>query len=119
MVEAAKRFGQSLLAISESRLELLLLEAQEEQERLVRAMLLTLAAAASGLLASAALSGALIILLWEYSPLGAVMAISAIYAAASLWFRWRLMRLLREWRHFPATLDQLRKDQVCLERHLT
>jgi uncharacterized membrane protein YqjE len=119
LVEAGKRFGQGLLAIGENRLELLLVEVQEERERLFHALLLIIGAAVCGLLAAAALTGATVVLLWEYSPVATLLVVTSLCAGASLWFGWRLRRLLSEWRHFSATIDQLRKDRACLEKHIT
>ncbi len=67
LVARAKRFGQLLLAIGENRLEFLLMEAQEGRERLLRAIMLILGEAVFGLLAAAALTGAIMVLLWEHS----------------------------------------------------
>lgn len=53
------------MAIGENRLELLLVEAQEERERIVHALLLLLGVAVFGLLAAAALTGAIVVWLWE------------------------------------------------------
>ena len=119
MVETAKRFGQLILAIGENRLELLLVEVQEERERLLHALLLILGVAAFGLLATAALTGAFVVWLWVYSPVAALLGAAGLYAAGALWLGWRLRRGLGEWRHFSSSMDQLRKDRACLEEHLT
>lgn len=118
LAEAAKRFGQGLLASGENRLELLLVEAQEEREHLVHALLWLLGVGVFGLLATAALTGALVLWLWDYSPVATLLATTGLYAGASLWSGWRLRRLLSDWRPFSATMDQLRKDRACLEKHL-
>ena len=44
LVETSKGFARRLLTIGENRFELLMLEVQEERERLLRAILLTLGA---------------------------------------------------------------------------
>ncbi len=61
LVEVAKRFGQRLLATGENRFELLLVEAQEEREHLVQAILLILGVAAFGLLGAATLTAAIVV----------------------------------------------------------
>ena len=119
LVETTKRFARRLLTIGENRFELLMVEVQEERERLLRAILLALGVAAFGLLAGVALTGAIVVLLWELSPAAALLVLASLYGATAVWFYWRLTLLLRDWQNLPATLDQLRKDRACLENHLT
>jgi len=64
LVDTSKRFARRLLAMGENRFELLMVEVQEERERLLRAILLALGVAALGLLAGMALTGAIVVLLW-------------------------------------------------------
>jgi uncharacterized membrane protein YqjE len=118
LVEASKRFARRLLAICENRFELLMVEVQEERERLLRSILLALGVAAFGLLAGVALTGAIVVMLWELSRVAALLALTGLYGAAAICFYRRLARLVREWENLPATLDQLRKDRACLENHL-
>jgi len=119
LVETSKRFARRLLAIGENRFELLMVEVQEERERLVRAILLALGVAAFGLLAGVALTGAIVVLLWELSRVAALLALTVLYGTTAVCLYRRLTRLLRDWQNLPATLDQLRKDRACLEKALT
>jgi uncharacterized membrane protein YqjE len=116
--EASKRFARRLLTIGENRFELLMVEVQEERERLLHAIVLALGVAALGLLAGVALTGAIVVLLWELSRAAALLALTGLYVAAAVCLYRRLTRLLRNWQSLPATLDQLRKDRACLENHL-
>jgi len=119
LVETSKRIARRLLTIGENRFELLIVEVREERERLLRAILLALGAAAFGLLGGIALTGAIVVLLWELSRVAALLALTTFYGATAVCLYWRLTLLLRDWQNLPATLDQLRKDRACLERHLT
>ena len=114
----SKDLARRLLIIGENRLELLAVEVQEERERLVLAFLLVLGASIFGLFAGLTLTAAIVVLLWGYSPVGVLLALTALYGAAGLWLYWRLARLLRDWRFFSESLDQLRKDRACLEKIL-
>ena len=116
---ASKRFARRLLTVGENRLELLMVEVQEERERLLHAILLALGVAAFGLLAGVALTGALVVLLWELSPVAALLVLTSLYGATAVCLYRRLTLLLRDWQNLPATLDQLRKDRACLEKSLT
>jgi uncharacterized membrane protein YqjE len=119
LVEASKRFARRLLTIGENRFELLMVEVQEERERLLRAILLALGVAAFGLLAGVGLTAVIVVLLWELSPVAALLVLTVIYGATAVCLYRRLTLLLRDWQNLPATLDQLRKDRACLEKNLT
>jgi uncharacterized membrane protein YqjE len=118
VVEASKRFARRLLAIGGNRFELLIVEVQEERTRLLHAILLALGVAAFGLLAGIALTGAVVVLLWELSRLAALLVLAGLYGATAVYLYRRLTLMLRDWQNLPATLDQLRKDRECLERGL-
>jgi uncharacterized membrane protein YqjE len=119
LVETSKRFARRLLTIGENRFELLMVELQEERERLLQAILLALGVAAFGLLAAITLTAAIAVLLWPYSPLAALLILAGLYALTAVCLRRRLTSLLRNWKMLPATLDQLRKDRTCLEDNLS
>lgn len=114
----ARRLAQGVLAIAHTRLELLVVEAQEERERMLRAILLALGAAAFGLLAGITLTLLLVVLLWERSPAITLAALTVAYSLAGTFLYLRLARLQREWRMFSSTLEQLQKDRACLEKAL-
>ena len=119
LVETSKRFARRVWMIAENRFELLVVEVQEERPHLLRALLLVLGAVAVGLLAGAALTGAIVVWLWELSRLAALLVLASLCGAAAVWRYRRLTWLLRDWQHLLRTLDQLRKDRACLETRLT
>jgi len=119
LTAASKRLAQRILTIAENRLELLMVEVQEERERLLRAILLALGVATFGLLTGIALTAAIVVWLWAYSPVAVLLSITGLYGAAGVMLYRRLALLLRDWQTLPATLDQLRKDRACLEKNLT
>jgi uncharacterized membrane protein YqjE len=118
LTTASKQLAQRLLTIGENRLELLAVEVQEEQVRLLRAFLLALAIAAFGFLAGLTFTAAIVILGWPYSHVTVLLALTGLYAAAGICVYWRLAGLLRDWQTLSASLDQLRKDRACLEKIL-
>jgi uncharacterized membrane protein YqjE len=117
LAASSRQLARRLLTIGENRLELLAVEVQEERERLLRAFLLALAVATFGLLASLTLTAA-IVLCWPGNPVVALLALTGLYAATALLLCRRVLHLLRDWHAFAASLDQLRKDRVCLEKIL-
>ncbi len=118
LASASKHFARRLLTIGENRLELLTVEVQEERERLLHAILLALGVAAFGLVAGITLTAAIVVLLWAFSPGAVLLTLTALYGAAGIYLYRRLARLLRDWQTLSATLDQLQKDRVCLEKAL-
>ena len=118
LVDASKQFARRLFTIGENRLELLIVEVQEERDRLLHAILLSLGVAAFGFLALLALNIALVILLWNHSPVLVLLVLTGLYTGIAVYLYRRLTRLLREWQMLSATLDQLQKDHECLKKNL-
>jgi len=118
MATTSKDFARRLLTIGENRLELLMLEVQEERERLLRAILLSLGVAVFAFLAGAALTVAIVVLLWHLSPVAVLLVLTSLYAALAIYLYRCFAALQRDWKTLPATLDQLRKDRACLEKTL-
>jgi uncharacterized membrane protein YqjE len=118
LAASSKGFARRLLTIGENRLELLMVEVQEERERLLRAVLLALGVVAFGLLAGIALTATIVVLFWAYSPVTVLLTLTGLHGAAAVFLYRRFTVLLRDWKNLPATLDQLRKDRACLEKTL-
>lgn len=118
LAATSKHFARRLLTIGENRLELLTVEVQEERERLLHAFLLALGVAAFGLLAGLTLTAAIVVLLWAWSHMAALLMLTALYGSAGICLWRRLTGLLRDWQTLSASLDQLRKDRECLEKIL-
>jgi uncharacterized membrane protein YqjE len=119
LATTSKEFARRLLTIGENRLELLTVEVQEEHQRLLHTLLLALGVAALGLLAAITLTAAIVVLAWAYSPVAALLALTTCYGAAGICLCRRLTGLLNDWQMLSTSLDQLRKDCVCLETTLT
>jgi len=114
--EALKRLAHRVFVICENRFQLLLVEAQEERDRFMKAMWLGLAAAVFGLLAGFTLTLVIAVAFWDHSPVIALLVLAAVYVIVSLLFCARLIRMQRDWQTLSATVDQLRKDRECLEK---
>jgi uncharacterized membrane protein YqjE len=118
LVARSRRFAQRLFIIGENRLELLIVEIQEERQTLLHFLLLALGAGVFGILAGVALSLLIVVSLWERSPAAALLVLASFYSAMAVFLYRRLTALRRNWRPLDATLDQLRKDRACLEKDL-
>ena len=111
----AKQFARRLLTIGENRLELLAVEAREERDRLLQAVLLALGLAAFGLLATCTLTAAIVVLAWSWCPVAVLLILAGLYTLAAFGLARRLNSLLHDRQAFSASLDQLKKDRVGLE----
>jgi uncharacterized membrane protein YqjE len=118
LAASSKHFARRLLTIGENRLELLMVEVQEERERLLRAILLALSVAVVGMLASITLTAAIVVLFWHISPVAVLLSLTGVYGTVAIFLYGRLTVLLRDWKNLPATLDQLKKDCACLGKTL-
>jgi uncharacterized membrane protein YqjE len=118
LASAWKQMARRLLTIGENRLELLTVEVHEGRERLLHAFLMALGVAVFGLLAAITLTGAVVVVLWPYSPVAALLTLTGIYAGAGIYLGRRLAAMLHDWQTLPASLDQFRKDRACLEKIL-
>ena len=118
LAATSKQFARRLLTIGENRLELFTVEVQEERERLLQAFLLALGVAAFGLLAGLTLTAAIVVWLWPWSHMAALLALTCLYGAAGICLYRRLTGLLCNWQTLSASLEQLRKDRACLEKNL-
>src|ERR1700743_3650718 len=79
-----KHFARQLLVIAENRLELLMVEVQEEPQRALRAILLALGVAVFGFLAGAALTVALVVMLWSLSPIAVLLTLTVLYSVIAV-----------------------------------
>ena len=118
IARSSRRFARRLLTIGENRLELLLVEVQEERERLLHTFLLCLGVAALGLLAALTLTAAIVVWLWASSPVIVLLILTGLYGGTGVWLGQKLAEQLRNGQTLSASLDQLRKDHACLEQTL-
>jgi uncharacterized membrane protein YqjE len=114
---AARRFIHRLLAVGENRFQLLLVEVEQERNRLVDMFLMSVVAGGLGLLAGIAWSAALVIWVWPSHPALALLILGAIYVAAAGVICRRLVVLRRHLQALAATLEQLRKDSACFSEN--
>ena len=114
----SRRVLNRLVTIFQNRVELLMVEVQEERETIVRVVLLALGAAVFGLLAGVALTVMVVLVFWDKSPILALLVLTMIYAGCGVGLYIALARLQRDWQTLPGTIEQLQKDCECLEQNL-
>lgn len=113
LADSRKGLAHRLVAIGENRLELLAVELQEEANALVRALFLAFATVGCALLALMALSAAIVLAGWQWSPMGVLLILALVYALGAVMSYGLLHAVMNRWRAFEATLEQLKKDSQC------
>ena len=114
-----RRLSRRLLSLGENRLELLAVEVREGREQLFSDLLLALSVAGFIFLALLAGSAALLVRFWDSSPSIRLLILMGAHGAIGAGLLFRLRRRLRDWQALPDSLDQLRKDRQCADRHLS
>jgi len=115
LLDSVRRIGSTLLAILANRLELFLVELQEQRAHLLGALLLVLALAVCAIMTLILVTFTVVILFWREHRLAVLCGLAALYLAGTLVAAWRLRARLRDWPAFAATLGELKKDRQCLE----
>ena len=115
LLGSSKRVLRACAAIAQNRLELFLVEWQEERSRLFEMLLLAAGAVACGLMALITISFLLVEAFGEEHRLAVLIGLCLVYTlAAAMAFR-QLSSRLRTWQAFPATLAELKKDCAWLD----
>ena len=106
---------KTVLAIAQNRLELLLVEMQQERWRFFDALLLAgtflILLAMTLMLVTITLA----VVCLEAKRLDLLVALILLCAAAASVAFWRLRTRLKNWAPFSGTLSELKKDKACLE----
>ena|ERR1035437_3316226 len=110
-----RRLLRTVLAIAHNRLELFLVECQEERWRLFDALLLAGVVLILALMALMAATVTIVVLCMKADRLDLIIALVLVYLAAAILAFWRLRSKLMKWEPFSATLAELKKDKACLE----
>jgi uncharacterized membrane protein YqjE len=109
------RLLKTVLAIAHNRLELLLVEAQEERWRFFDVLVLAGVVFVLSLMTLIAATTTIIVLCIKADRLDLVVALVLLYLAGAIFSFWRLRVRLKQWIPFAATLAELKKDKACLD----
>ena len=109
------RLLTTVLAIAQNRLELLLVECQEERWRFFDALLLAGVVLILALMTLMAATTTIVVICVKADRLDLVVALVLLYLAATIFSFWRLRNRLKKWEPFSATLAELKKDKACLD----
>jgi uncharacterized membrane protein YqjE len=110
-----KRLWRTLLVIAENRLELILVEVEEERRRAFEALLLTVVLGVVGAMTLLMATLTVVVIFWDTHRLVVLAGLSVLYLLATVAAYWRLRRRLNHWSLFSASLAEFKRDKACLE----
>lgn len=114
LLAVIKRVADRLLGMAENRLQLLVVEAQEERDRVLSKFYLAVVTAVLAFLGITAWSAAVVVVFWRSNPVAVLVILGAIYNIAAAVF-YRQMTGQREPPSLSATMEQLQKDRDALK----
>ncbi len=116
LLASVKSMAANLLAIAQTRLELLASDVAEERERLTTLLVLVLLALFSAGVGVVLLALLIVIALWESNRLLALGGLIGFFLLAGVLFGWMALNKLRTApRMFDASISELQKDRDQLE----
>lgn len=116
LLASVKSMAANLLAIAQTRLELLATDVAEERERLTTLLVLVLLALFSFGVGVVLLALLIVIALWESNRLLALGGLIGFFLLVGALFGWMALNKLRTApRMFDASISELQKDRDQLE----
>lgn len=110
------RLLRTLRDVGENRIELFLLEVQEERIRLFDALILLAAGIVCVSMTLLMITFTLVVIFWDTHRLLILAALTAVYAVAAAVVLFKLRSSLKRWQAFSATLEQIKKDYACFKK---
>lgn len=108
----SKRLGAAMLGLLHSHIELFGIELQEQKGRTLKLLLFAGMALVFALLLLSALSGLLLVLVWDSYRLAGIIGLCVFYCLATLYCAVRLKAaVFDESSPFSSTLEELAKDR--------
>lgn len=115
LFKSLTRLLKTVLAIGQNRLELLLVELQEERWRFFDALLMAGVFLILMLMGLMVATATIVFLCVRADRLDLLVVLILLYLAATIVSLWRLRIRLKKWVPFSATLAELKKDKACLD----
>ena len=113
LLASVKKILHALQSFVESRIELFLVELQEERVRVVEVLLLAICGVFCSVMALLLITFTLVVIFWE-DHRGLVLALLIVaYGGCAFAAILAIRRRLLNWQAFSATLAQLKKDREC------
>jgi uncharacterized membrane protein YqjE len=116
VLSSVTRLLKTLGNLVENRIELFLVESQEERVRLIEVLLLAVAGGVAALVTLLLITLTVVVIFWDTHRVLVLVLFSLAYAAAAAVAFCKLRTRLQRWRAFTATLEQIKKDRAWLEK---
>jgi uncharacterized membrane protein YqjE len=113
--ESLRRLPKTFFSLVHNRLELLLVEFQEERWRFVNVLLLAGIALMLALMVLMVITVAIVSVCVRDHCSWPIIVLGSLYLLGALVSFWRLRIMLKDWEPFSATLAEFKKDKACLE----
>ncbi len=114
ILASLRRILATLLAGAQNRIELFVVELQEEKCRFVEILICLAALVALSMMTLMLITLTIVILFWDSYRLTSLCVLTGFYLVGAI-LAWRAMRTrLNSGAAFADTLEELRKDQACL-----
>ena len=110
-----RRLRKTGFAIVQNRLELFLVELQEERWQLFDTLLLLGVVLILAAMTLMMFTVTIVVLCLNHHRLDLLVALMVLYLVATGFAAWRLRARLKGWAPFSATVAELKKDKACLE----
>ena len=115
MWSTISRMFKTLGEMVENRVELFLVEWQEERLRLLDALLLLMAGSVCALMALIMATFTVVLIFWDTHRVLVLTLLTLAYAGAAATAFGILHSRWRRWRAFATTLEQIKKDHSCFK----
>jgi uncharacterized membrane protein YqjE len=117
LLASVRHFGATLVALLHTRIELVSTEVEEELQRGVNILLSMMLALLFGGLSVMMLAITLLIIFWDdHRVLAAVLITTVFLVTTAVTGYLARARVIHKPRFMAATIDELKRDRVCLER---
>ena len=110
-----RRVLETGFAIAQNRLELFLVELQEERWQLFDTLLLLGVVLILAAMTLMVFTVTIVVLCLRADRLDLLAALMLVYLVATVIAGWRLRSRLKGWAPFSATVAELKKDKACLD----
>jgi uncharacterized membrane protein YqjE len=115
MFSGVARLFKTLRDVAENRLELFLIELEEERIRLFDALLLLAIGIVCVLMTLVMVTLMVVVIFWDTHRLLVLTLVTAAYAVAAVAAIVKLRSRLQRGRAFSVTLEQIKKDSACFK----
>lgn len=118
LLSPLRRMLKTLRDVAENRVELFLVEWQEERLRMLDALWLLMVGTVCALMALIMATLIVVVIFWDTHRMLVLALLLLAYTGVAVTAFGILYSRLKRWRAFAATLEQIKKDQACFKEKL-